>query len=37
VSSSSSIWVEEEEEEGSLERVTSFDKVHAALKVLKSF
>jgi len=34
--SSSSTWVEEEGEEGSLEAVTSFDKVYAALKVLKS-
>jgi len=35
--SSSSTWVEEEGEESSLEAVTSFDKVHAALEVLKSF
>jgi hypothetical protein len=33
VSSSSNTWVEEEGEEGSLEAVTSFDKVHAALEV----
>jgi hypothetical protein len=35
--SSSSTWVKEGGEEGSLEAVTSFDKVCAALKVLKSF
>jgi len=35
--SSSNTWVEEEGEVGSLEAVTSFDKVYAALKVLKSF
>jgi hypothetical protein len=30
VSSSSTTWVEEEGEEGSLEEVTSFEKVHTA-------
>jgi len=37
VNNSSSTRVEEEGEEGSLEAVTSFDKVYAALEVLKSF
>jgi hypothetical protein len=35
--SSSSAWVDEEGEEGNHEAVTSFDSVHAALEVLKSF